>query len=125
VAKKSERAPTLQCRSSKPRQFDANQSRRLIAVSTITSCRWSEAVAWRSIVKTAGCFLGGGALMGLLRGSTTSGVLAGFILFALFLAVAVAVIIVDRAGRRAARRDRAMQKQQRELAGGSVSAPLS
>ena len=61
-------------------------------------------MAWISVFKTAACFLCGGAIMGVLRGSTASGILAGVILFGLFLAVAGAVLAVDYAGRKPAPR---------------------
>jgi len=73
-------------------------------------------MAWISIFKIAACFVGGGALMGLLRGSTTSGVLAGAMLFALLLAIALAVIAIDYVGRKPARRDAPLRKQEREAA---------
>ena len=74
-------------------------------------------MAWISIFKTAACFLCGGAIMGVLRGSTASGILAGLILFGLFLAVAGAVLAVDYAGRKPARPGATrLQKQGREAA---------
>jgi len=57
-------------------------------------------VAWISIFKGAVCLVGGGALMGLFRGSAGSGALAGVFLFALLLAIALAVIAFDYWARR-------------------------
>ena len=75
-----------------------------------------EALAWISIIRTAACFLGGGAVMGLLRGSVATGALAGLILFSVFLAVALAVIAIDYIGRKPAHRPATRLKQERGTA---------
>jgi hypothetical protein len=74
-------------------------------------------MAWLSIIKTAACLIIGGAIMGLLRGSASSGALAGLFLFGLFLAVALAVIAVDGMGRwRTSPPPVSLSKQEREAA---------
>jgi hypothetical protein len=95
--------------------FDNDQPAICRAMKKINSSV-EEAVAWISVVKTAGCFLGGGALMGLLRGSFATGALAGLILFAVFLAIALTVIATDYAGRTPARSPAAPLKPEREAA---------
>jgi hypothetical protein len=56
-----------------------------------------------SILKAAALFICGGAVMGAFRGSAPTGALSGLILFALFWAISLPIIVSDHIGQRSMR----------------------
>lgn len=68
-------------------------------------------MAWASVLKTTVCFIGAGALYGLLRGSIATGVLSVALLLAICMVVAGAIILADYALRKYERRRDVLPQQ--------------